>query len=133
MNKTDKLIQNFIDSFNDIIDEDKRISDIDEIKEMIQQSDDIVEIIKNKAFNCLCIDLSIIIIKNAETFNQKHANIIGKELTSHFKDNVIFIKNYLNDFLGTQINKLNYCVKHFDADDLESKTRDELIAMLRKK
>lgn len=107
----------------------------DDVILMIDETHKIVSIVKEHAFTEESVEVMSCIVKNAILFDEEDAKIVGKELTEQFKNDLRVVHQSLLSGLDMNINKIRGFIKQFDKpiDDLENKTKEELIAMLRNK
>lgn len=106
----------------------------DNVINMIDDTHQIVSIIKGHAFTETSVEVISCTIKNAILFDEEDSKIVGKELTEQFKNDLSIIYNFLFSNFGKTINKVCSFINNFNKDDeLENKTKEELIAMLRNK
>lgn len=106
----------------------------DDIVRMIDETHQIVSIIKTHAFTEASVEAISYVIKNAILFDDEDSKIVGKELTEQFKNDLRVLHEVLLSNFGMTINKVRGFIKNFDkGDGLENKTKEELIAMLRNK
>lgn len=106
----------------------------DVIVRMINETHQIVNIIKTHDFTKTSVEAISCIIKNAILFDDEDSKIVGKKLTEQFKNDLGVIRKVLFSNFGMTINKVSGFIENFDKnDELENKTKEELIAMLRNK
>lgn len=106
----------------------------DDVVRMIDKTHQIVNIIKTHAFAETSVEAISYVIKNAILFDDEDSKIVGKELTEQFKNDLRALHEVLLSNFGMTINKVSGFIENFDKnDELENKTKEELIAMLRNK
>lgn len=106
----------------------------DNVVRMIDETHQIVNIIKTHAFTETSVEVISCVIKNAILFDDEDSKIVGKELTEQFKNDLGVLRKVLFSNFGMTINKVSGFIENFDKnDELENKTKEELIAMLRNK
>ena len=106
----------------------------DNVVRMIDETHQIVNIVKTHAFTKTSVEAISCVIKNAILFDDEDSKIVGKELTEQFKNDLGVLRKVLFSNFGMTINKVSGFIENFDKnDELENKTKEELIAMLRNK
>lgn len=133
----DKHIQEFAEMLDNMIGANVDVVKIskpnraDAIKEMINNTLQIIKQIEGKPLTQEDIDMIGIIAKNALIFDEKDAKLVGKELTTEFKEHLqVVLKTFYEGF-SARIKVIRGYSENISTDDLENKSKEELIAMIR--
>lgn len=133
----DKHIQEFAEMLGNMIGADVDVVKIskpnraDATKEMINDTFQIIKQIKDKPLTQEAIDMIGVVAKNALIFDEEDAKLVGKELTDEFRRYLNVVIKIICKGLSTRVKAISGYSERMPSDDLENKSKEELIAMLR--
>lgn len=133
----DKHIQDFAEMLGNMIGVDVDVVKIskpnraDATKEMINNTFQIIKQIKDKPLTQEAIDMIEVVAKNALIFDEEDAKLVGKELTDEFRRYLNVVIKIICKGLSTRVKAISGYSERMPSDDLENKSKEELIAMLR--
>jgi hypothetical protein len=137
MEQMDKHIQDFAEMLGNMIGVDVDVVKIskpnraDATKEMINNTFQIIKQIKDKPLTQEAIDMIEVVAKNALIFDEEDAKLVGKELTDEFRRYLNVVIKIICKGLSTRVKAISGYSERMPSDDLENKSKEELIAMLR--
>lgn len=134
-----KNLQELIEMVNSIFGDNviiakntKANQDID-VKYMINDTLKNIYLIKEKPLTPETIDMVGAILKNALVFNEEDAKLAGEELTIKFKNCLSTVFKAVRELLLARVKEIdNYSKRNVYKDDLYNKSKEELIAIIRK-
>ena len=133
----DKHIQEFAEMLGNMIGADVDVVKIskpnraDATKEMINDTFQIIKQINDKPLTQEAIDMIGVVAKNALIFDEEDAKLVGKELTDEFRRYLNVVIKIICKGLSTRVKAISGYSERMPSDDLENKSKEELIAMLR--
>lgn len=133
----DKHIQDFAEMLGNMIGADVNVVKIskpnraDATKEMINDTFQIIKQIEDKPLTQEAIDMIGVVAKNALIFDEEDAKLVGKKLTDEFRRYLNVVIKIICKGLSTRVKAISGYSEHMPSDDLENKSKEELIAMLR--
>lgn len=137
MKQMDKHIQEFVEMLGNMIGADVDVVKIskpnraDATKEMINDTLQIIKQIEDKPLTQEAIDMIGVVAKNALIFDEEDAKLVGKELTTEFKEYLKVVLKTFCEGLSTRVKVIRGYSENISTDDLENKSKEELIAMIR--
>lgn len=72
-----------------------------------------------------------VVAKNALIFDEEDAKLVGKELTDEFRGYLNVVIKTICEGLSARVKAISGYAENMPADDLETKSKEELIAMIR--
>lgn len=133
----DKHIQEFAEMLGNMLGADIDIVKIskpnraDDTKEMINDTLQIIKQIEDKPLTPEVIDIISVIAKTALIFDEEDAKLVGKELTDEFRGHLqVILKTFCEGFYA-RVKAIRGYTETMYSDDLENKSKEELIAMIR--
>ena len=103
------------------------------VKNMINDTLKNIYLIKEKPLTPETIDMVGAILKNALVFDEEDAKLAGEELTIKFKNCLSTVFKAVRELLFVRIKEIdNYSKRNVYKDDLYNKSKEELIAIIRK-
>lgn len=103
------------------------------VKNMINDTFKNIYLIKEKPLTPETIDMVGAILKNALVFDEEDAKLAGEELTIKFKNCLSTAFKAVRELLFARIKEIdNYSKRNVYKDDLYNKSKEELIAIIRK-
>lgn len=133
----DKHIQEFAEMLGNMIGADVDVVKIskpnraDAIKEMINDTFQTIKQIEGKPLTQEAIDMIRVVAKNALIFDEKDAKLVGKELTDEFRGYLNVVIKTICEGLSARVKVIHGYSENISTDDLENKSKEELIAMIR--
>ena len=137
MKQMDKHIQEFAEMLGNMIGADVDVVKIskpnraDATKEMINDTFQIIKQIKDKPLTQEAIDMIGVVAKNALIFDEENAELVGKELTDEFRGYLNVVIKTICEGLFARAKVIRGYSERMPSDDLETKSKEELIAMIR--
>lgn len=137
MKQIDKHIQEFAEMLGNMIGADVDVVKIskpnkaDATKEMINDTFQIIKQIEDKPLTQEAIDMIGVVAKNALIFDEEDAKLVGKELTDEFRGYLNVVIKTICEGLSARVKAISGYAENMPADDLETKSKEELIAMIR--
>ena len=139
MEQKDKSLQDLIEMVNSIFGDNviiaKHIKSNQGIavKNMINDTLKNIYLIEEKPLTPETIDMVGAILKNALVFDEGDAKLAGKKLTIKFKDCLLTVFKAVHELLLARVKDIdNYNKQNVYKDDLNNKSKEELIAIIRK-
>lgn len=138
MKQKDKNLQELIEMVNSIfgdnvIDKHTKSNQGITVKNMINDTFKNIYLIKEKPLTLETIDMIGAILKNALIFNERDAKLAGDELTIKFKTCLLTVFKAVRELLLARVKDIdNYTKRNVYKDDLNNKSKEELIAIIRK-
>lgn len=139
MAQKNKNLQELIEMVNNIFGDNVIIANHTEsnqgidVKNMINDTFKNIYLIKEKPLTPETIDMVGAILKNALVFDEEDAKLAGKELTIKFKNCLLTVFKAVRELLVARIKEIdNYNKQNVYEDDLNNKSKEELIAIIRK-
>ena len=133
----DKHIQEFAEMLGNMIGADVDVVKIskpnraDATKEMINDTFQIIKQIEDKPLTQEAIDMIGVVAKNALIFDEKDVKLVGKELTDEFRGYLNVVIKTICEGLSARVKVIRGYSENISTDDLENKSKEELIAMIR--
>lgn len=137
MKQMDKHIQEFAEMLGNMLGADVDVVKIakpnraDVTKEMINETFQIIKQIEDKPLTLEAIDMISVVAKNALIFDEEDAKLVGKELTDEFRGYFNVVIKTIYEGLSAHAKVIRGYSERMPSDDLENKSKEELIAMLR--
>ena len=104
----------------------------DATKEMINDTFQIINQIDNdKPLTQEAIDMIGVVAKNALIFDEEDAKLVGKELTDEFRGYLNVVIKTICEGISARAKVIRGYSERMPSDDLETKSKEELIAMIR--
>lgn len=139
MAQKDKNLQELIERVNSvfgdnvIIVEHTKANQGTDVKNMINNTLKNIYLIKEKPLTPETIDMVGAILKNALVFDEEDAKLAGEELTIKFKNCLSTVFKAVRELLLARTKEIdNYSKRNVYKDDLYNKSKEELIAIIRK-
>lgn len=103
------------------------------VKNMINDTLKNIYLIEEKPLTPETIDMVGAILKNALVFDEGDAKLAGEELTIKFKNCLLIVFKAVRELLLARVKDIdNYNKQNVYKDDLNNKSKEELIAIIRK-
>ena len=139
MKQKDKNLQELIEMVNSIFSDNIIIAKHTKpnqgiaVKNMINDTLKNIYLIEEKPLTPETIDMVGAILKNALVFDEGDAKLAGKELTIKFKNCLLIVFKAVRELLLARVKDIdNYNKQNVYKDDLNNKSKEELIAIIRK-
>jgi hypothetical protein len=139
MAQKNKNLQELIEMVNSIFGDNVIIAKNTEsnqgtdVKNMINDTFKNIYLIKEKPLTPETIDMVGAILKNALVFDEEDAKLAGEELTIKFKNCLSTVFKAVRELLLARVKEIdNYSKRNVYKDDLYNKSKEELIAIIRK-
>lgn len=135
----DKHIQDFAEMLGNMLGVDVDVdvvkiakpNRVNTTKEMINDTLQIIKQIEDKPLTQEAIDMIGVVAKNALIFDEEDAKLVGKELTTEFKEYLQVVLKTFCEGLSARVKVIRGYSENIFTDDLETKSKEELIAMIR--
>lgn len=139
MEQMDKHIQDFAEMLGNMLGVDVDVdvvkiakpNRVNATKEMINDTLQIIKQIEDKPLTQEAIDMIGVVAKNALIFDEEDAKLVGKELTTEFKEYLQVVLKTFCEGLSARVKVIRGYSENISTDDLENKSKEELIAMIR--
>lgn len=137
MKQMDKHIQEFAEMLGNMLGADIYVAKIskpnraDDTKEMINDTLQIIKQIEDKPLTPEAIDMISVVAKNALIFDEEDAKLVGKELTDEFRGYLRVVLKTFREGFSARVKAIRGYTETMSSDDLENKSKEELIAMIR--
>lgn len=139
MKQKDKNLQELIEMVNSIFGDNVIIAKHTKsnqgiaVKNMINDTLKNIYLIEEKPLTPETIDMVGAILKNALVFDEGDAKLAGEELTIKFKNCLLIVFKAVRELLLARVKDIdNYNKQNVYKDDLNNKSKEELIAIIRK-
>lgn len=139
MKQKDKNLQELIEMVNSIFGDNIIIAKHTKpnqgiaVKDMINDTLKNIYLIEEKPLTPETIDMVGAILKNALVFDEGDAKLAGEELTIKFKNCLLTVFKAVRELLLARVKDIdNYNKQNVYKDDLNNKSKEELIAIIRK-
>lgn len=139
MKQKDKNLQELIEMVNSIFGDNVIIAKHTKpnqgiaVKNMINDTLKNIYLIEEKPLTPETIDMVGAILKNALVFDKGDAKLAGEELTIKFKNCLLIVFKAVRELLLARVKDIdNYTKRNVYKDDLNNKSKEELIAIIRK-
>lgn len=139
MKQKDKNLQELIEMVNSIFGDNVIIAKHTKsnqgvaVKNMINDTLKNIYLIEEKPLTPETIDMVGAILKNALVFDEGDAKLAGEELTIKFKNCLLTVFKAVSELLLARVKDIdNYNKQNVYKDDLNNKSKEELIAIIRK-
>lgn len=139
MKQKDKNLQELIEMVNSIFGDNIIIAKHTKpnqgiaVKNMINDTLKNIYLIEEKPLTPETIDMVGAILKNALVFDKGDAKLAGEELTIKFKNCLLIVFKAVRELLLARVKDIdNYNKQNVYKDDLNNKSKEELIAIIRK-
>lgn len=139
MKQKDKNLQELIEMVNSIFGDNIIIAKHTKpnqgitVKNMINDTLKNIYLIEEKPLTPETIDMVGAILKNALVFDKGDAKLAGEELTIKFKNCLLIVLKAVRELLLARVKDIdNYNKQNVYKDDLNNKSKEELIAIIRK-
>jgi hypothetical protein len=139
MERKDKNLQELIEMVNSIFGDNVIIAKHTKsnqgtaVKNMINDTLKHIYLIEEKPLTPETIDMVGAILKNALVFDEGDAKLAGKELSIKFKNCLLTVFKAVRELLLARVKDIdNYNKQNVYKDDLNNKSKEELIAIIRK-
>jgi hypothetical protein len=139
MEQMDKHIQDFAEMLGNMLGVDVDVdvvkiakpNRVNATKEMINDTLQIIKQIEDKPLTQEAIDMIGVVAKNALIFDEEDAKLVGKELTTEFKEYLQVVLKTFCEGLSARVKVIRGYSENISTDNLENKSKEELIAMIR--
>ena len=139
MKQKDKNLQELIEMVNSIFGDNIIIAKHTKpnqgiaVKNMINDTLKNIYLIEEKPLTPETIDMVGAILKNALVFDKGDAKLAGEELTIKFKNCLLIVFKAVRELLLARVKDIDsYNKQNVYKDDLNNKSKEELIAIIRK-